>query len=306
MAAEKMAIIATKGTLDMAYPPLILAFDGRRARLGRAGVLHLLRPAAAAQGSRAASTSARSPTRPCRCRCRCRSSWAALPGMEAMATKMMKAKMKSKGVASLLELRNCLHQVQRQVHRLPDDRRSVRLRQERLHRRHRVRRRRDLPQVRRRDQRLPVHLSGRRGDQAAVRRAPRRPTAARRGCPSARRPRRPGDARRPGPRDQVQHAGRPGRRSATAAPSRASVVAARAAGAARRRRARAAALRASRRRCVRRAHCTGPSACTAPADSRRTRAHSATRSRSALAKTQSPAEPAQALSVASVIASSQT
>ena len=49
-----------------------------------------------------------------------------LPGMEAMATSMMKAKMKKKGVASLA--RNCARCAWRptSVHRLPDDGGSVR------------------------------------------------------------------------------------------------------------------------------------------------------------------------------------
>lgn len=108
MAAKKMAIIATKGALDMAYPPLILAstaaslgwevkvfftFYGLqllKRDLDDIAVSPLANPAMPMPVPMPVVVSM-------------------LPGMEAMATSMMKAKMKKKGVASLEELRSaCL------------------------------------------------------------------------------------------------------------------------------------------------------------------------------------------------------
>ena len=108
MATKKMAIIATKGTLDMAYPPLILAstaaalgwdvqvfftFYGLqllRKNLDGIKISPLANPAMPMPVPMPVIVSV-------------------LPGMEAMATMMMKAKMKKKGVASLEELRSlCL------------------------------------------------------------------------------------------------------------------------------------------------------------------------------------------------------
>jgi peroxiredoxin family protein len=108
MTTKKMAIIATKGALDMAYPPLILASTA--AALGwEVQVfftfygLQLLRKdlsgiAISPIGNPAMPMPVPMPVLV-----------SALPGMEAMATSMMKAKMKKKGVASLEELRSlCL------------------------------------------------------------------------------------------------------------------------------------------------------------------------------------------------------
>ena len=99
---KKMAIIASKGTLDMAYPPLILAttaaalgfevkifftFYGLqllRKDLGHIRISPLANPAMPMPMPVMVS---------------------ALPGMEAMATTMMKQKIKKHGVASLEELR---------------------------------------------------------------------------------------------------------------------------------------------------------------------------------------------------------
>ena len=108
MAIKKMAIIATKGTLDMAYPPLILAstaaalgwdvqifftFYGLqllRKNLDGIKISPLANPAMPMPVPMPVIVSV-------------------LPGMEAMATMMMKNKMKKKGVASLEELRSlCL------------------------------------------------------------------------------------------------------------------------------------------------------------------------------------------------------
>jgi peroxiredoxin family protein len=104
MATKKMAIIATKGTLDMAYPPLILAstaaalgwdvqifftFYGLqllRKNLDGIKISPLANPAMPMPVPMPVIVSV-------------------LPGMEAMATMMMKDKMKKKGVASLEELR---------------------------------------------------------------------------------------------------------------------------------------------------------------------------------------------------------
>jgi peroxiredoxin family protein len=104
MAAKKMAIIATKGALDMAYPPLILASSAAamgwdvkifftfyglqllRKDLGDIAISPLANPAMPMPVPMPVVVSM-------------------LPGMEAMATSMMKAKMRKKGVASLEELR---------------------------------------------------------------------------------------------------------------------------------------------------------------------------------------------------------
>lgn len=104
MEAKKMAIIATKGTLDMGYPPLILAstaaalgYDVRifftfyglqllRKDLSHIRISPLANPAMPMPVPMPVMVSA-------------------LPGMEAMATSMMKGKLKAKGVASLDELR---------------------------------------------------------------------------------------------------------------------------------------------------------------------------------------------------------
>jgi peroxiredoxin family protein len=108
MAAKKMAIIATKGALDMAYPPLILASTA--AALGWEVQifftfygLQLLRK----DLSGIAISPLANPAMPMPVPMPVIVS--VLPGMQAMATSMMKAKMKKKGVASLEELRSlCL------------------------------------------------------------------------------------------------------------------------------------------------------------------------------------------------------
>ena len=108
MAAKKMAIIATKGALDMAYPPLILSSTA--AALGWEVQifftfygLQLLRK----DLSGIAISPLANPAMPMPVPMPVVVSM--LPGMEAMATSMMKAKMKKKGVASLEELRSlCL------------------------------------------------------------------------------------------------------------------------------------------------------------------------------------------------------
>ena len=101
---KKMGIIATKGALDMAYPPLILAstaaalgwdvqvfctfygLDLLRKDLSGIRISPLANPAMPMPIPMPVLVSA-------------------LPGMEAMATMMMKQKLKKHGVASLEELR---------------------------------------------------------------------------------------------------------------------------------------------------------------------------------------------------------
>lgn len=108
MEPKKMAIIATKGTLDMAYPPLILGSTA--ASLGwdvqvffTFYGLQLLRK----DLSGIAISPLANPAMPMPVPMPVIVS--VLPGMEAMATMMMKKKMKDKGVASLEELRTiCL------------------------------------------------------------------------------------------------------------------------------------------------------------------------------------------------------
>ena len=108
MATKKMALIATKGTLDMAYPPLILASTA--AALGWDvqvfftfyGLQLLRKNLDGIKISPLANPAMPMPVpMPVFVQI--------LPGMESMATMMMKDKMKKKGVASLEELRSlCL------------------------------------------------------------------------------------------------------------------------------------------------------------------------------------------------------
>jgi peroxiredoxin family protein len=100
---KKMAIIATKGTLDWAYPPFILASTA--AALGYEVEvfftfygLQLLKKDLNLQ-----VTSLGNPGMPMPMPMPVLLQ--ALPGMQAMMTTMMKQKMKSKGVASVDELR---------------------------------------------------------------------------------------------------------------------------------------------------------------------------------------------------------
>lgn len=108
---KKLAIIATKGTLDWAYPPFILASTA--AALGYETQifftfygLQLLRKKLALKVSALGNPGMPMPMG--------MDKWfpvlgTALPGMESMMTMMMKQKMKAKGVASVEELRDlCL------------------------------------------------------------------------------------------------------------------------------------------------------------------------------------------------------
>lgn len=103
MSEKKLAIIATKGTLDWAYPPLILGSTA--AALGYEVEifctfygLQLLRKKMDLK-----VTSLGNPGMPMPMPMPVMVQ--ALPGMQSMMTMMMKQKMKSKGVASLEELR---------------------------------------------------------------------------------------------------------------------------------------------------------------------------------------------------------
>ena len=104
MATKKMALIATKGTLDMAYPPFILASTA--AALGYEvqifftfyGLQLLRKDLSDVKISPLANPAMPMPIpMPVLVQ--------VLPGMESIATMMMKNKLKSKGVASLEELR---------------------------------------------------------------------------------------------------------------------------------------------------------------------------------------------------------
>jgi peroxiredoxin family protein len=105
--SKKLAIIATKGTLDWAYPPFILASTA--AALGYETQvfftfygLQLLKKDLNLKVSPLGNPGMPMPMG--------MDTWfpnlgLALPGMEAMMTAMMKAKMRAKGVASVEELR---------------------------------------------------------------------------------------------------------------------------------------------------------------------------------------------------------
>lgn len=103
MTEKKLAIIATKGTLDWAYPPFILASTA--AALGYETEifftfygLQLLKKELTLQVSPLGNPGMPMPL-PVPIMLQ------ALPGMQSMMTMMMKQKMKSKGVASIEELR---------------------------------------------------------------------------------------------------------------------------------------------------------------------------------------------------------
>jgi len=102
--AKKMALIATKGTLDMAYPPFILAstaaaLDWEVQIFFTFYGLQLLRR----DISDIKLSPLGNPAMPMPVPLPVFAQM--LPGMEAMATMMMNAKLKAKGVASLTELR---------------------------------------------------------------------------------------------------------------------------------------------------------------------------------------------------------
>ncbi len=108
MSEKKLAIIATKGTLDWAYPPFILASTA--AALGYETQifftfygLQLLKKNPNLQVSPLGNPGMPMPM--------AMDKWfpvigTAIPGMQAIMSSMMKAKMKKKGVASVEDLRN--------------------------------------------------------------------------------------------------------------------------------------------------------------------------------------------------------
>jgi len=108
MADKKLAIIATKGTLDWAYPPFILSSTA--AALGYEVQifftfygLQLLKKDLSLQMSPLGNPGMPMPLG--------MDKWfpvlgTAIPGMQSMMTMMMKQKMKAKGVASVEELRS--------------------------------------------------------------------------------------------------------------------------------------------------------------------------------------------------------
>ena len=105
MTQKRMAIIATKGTLDMAYPPFILASTAAaldyevQIFFTFYGLTLLRKDLSGVKISPLANPAMPMPVpMPVLV--------AALPGMESMATMMMKQKIKSKGVASIEELRS--------------------------------------------------------------------------------------------------------------------------------------------------------------------------------------------------------
>ncbi|MCM2327141.1 MAG: DsrE/DsrF/DrsH-like family protein [Lysobacter sp.] len=105
MTQKKLAIIATKGTLDMAYPPFILASTAAaldyevQIFFTFYGLTLLRKDLSGVKISPLANPAMPMPVpMPVLV--------AALPGMESMATMMMKDKIKKKGVASIEELRS--------------------------------------------------------------------------------------------------------------------------------------------------------------------------------------------------------
>jgi len=106
--SKRMAIIATKGTLDWAYPPFILASTaaalGFEVRIFFTFYgLQLLKKNLSLKISPLGNPGMPMPMS--------MDKWfpvlgTAIPGMEAMMTAMMKNKMKAKGVASIEELRS--------------------------------------------------------------------------------------------------------------------------------------------------------------------------------------------------------
>ncbi len=114
MSDKKLAIIATKGTLDWAYPPFILSSTA--AALGYEVQifftfygLQLLKKKLALQVSPLGNPGMPMPM--------AMDKWfpvlgTAIPGMQSIMTMMMKNKMKAKGVASVGELRDLCHEAE--------------------------------------------------------------------------------------------------------------------------------------------------------------------------------------------------
>ena len=114
MSDKKLAIIATKGTLDWAYPPFILASTA--AALGYEVQifftfygLQLLKRKLSLSVSPLGNPGMPMPMG--------MDKWfpvigTAIPGMQSIMTGMMKQKMKAKGVASVEELRDLCHEAE--------------------------------------------------------------------------------------------------------------------------------------------------------------------------------------------------
>jgi peroxiredoxin family protein len=100
---KKMAIIATKGTLDWAYPPFILASTAAALGYDVEVFFTFYGLQCLKKKLNLQVTSLGNPGMPMPMPMPVLLQ--ALPGMQAMMTTMMKAKMKSKGVASIEELR---------------------------------------------------------------------------------------------------------------------------------------------------------------------------------------------------------
>ena len=161
--AKTMTLIVTKGTLDWAYPPFILAttaaamgvdvtmfftfyglplllkkLDLEVTPLGNPAMkmpmmgMHMAMPNLVGM----------------------------LPGVTAGATTMMKNLIKKKGVASIEDLRQMAIELRRQDDRLPDDHGPVRVQARRHDRRPNPRRRRDLHGKRPEVGRQSLHLTG--------------------------------------------------------------------------------------------------------------------------------------------------
>ncbi len=100
---KKMAIIATKGTLDWAYPPFILASTAAALGYDVEVFFTFYGLQCLKKKLNSQVTSLGNPGMPMPMPMPV--VLQALPGMQSMMTTMMKAKMKSKGVASIEDLR---------------------------------------------------------------------------------------------------------------------------------------------------------------------------------------------------------
>ncbi|MCK5662887.1 MAG: DsrE/DsrF/DrsH-like family protein [Thiotrichaceae bacterium] len=101
---KKLAIIATKGSLDWAYPPFILASTAAALGYDTQIFFTFYGLALLKKKLNLQVTSLGNPAMPMPMPVPV--FMQAMPGMQAMMTSMMKKKMKSKGVASLEELRD--------------------------------------------------------------------------------------------------------------------------------------------------------------------------------------------------------
>ena len=127
---KSMSMIVTKGTLDWAYPPFILATTAAAMGLDVTMFftfygLTLLKKKLNLKVSPLGNAAMEMPMfgmhigMP--------NLVSAIPGVDAAATAMMKNLIKKKGVASIEELRTAAIEVRRQDDRLPDDHGSLRI-----------------------------------------------------------------------------------------------------------------------------------------------------------------------------------